>query len=187
MGAVLLLGDAAHAIVPFYGQGVNAAFEDCVVFDSLLDEHEQWAPLFVDFEKARRADTNAIAQMSLENYMELSAAVLQPDFVLRKFLALELERRFPDRFIPQYSMVTFHPEISYAQAQRRGKIQEDILAELTLGESKSAQHRLEITDFALAARLVHEKLPVFDDGSTPNSDSGAKWHDIHRRPELMRS
>ncbi|WKB56060.1 FAD-dependent monooxygenase (plasmid) [Eleftheria terrae] len=187
LGAVLLLGDAAHAIVPFYGQGVNAAFEDCVVFDSLLDKHEQWAPLFLDFEKVRRADTNAIAQMSLENYMELSAAVLQPDFVLRKFLELELERRFPDRFIPQYSMVTFHPEISYAQAQQRGKIQEDILAELTLGESKSAQHRLGITDFALAARLIHEKLPVLACGSAPNNDSSAKWHDISRRPELIRS
>ena len=182
-GAVLLLGDAAHAIVPFYGQGVNAAFEDCVVFDSLLDEHQQWAPLFVDFETVRRADANAIAQMSLENYKELCAAVLQPDFVLRKFLALELERRFPDRFIPQYSMVTFHPEISYAQAQRRGKIQEDILAELTLGEGSSAQHRLGITDFALAARLIHGKLPAFACDSTPNNASAAKWHDISGRPE----
>jgi kynurenine 3-monooxygenase len=167
-GAVLLLGDAAHAIVPFYGQGMNAAFEDCVVFDSLLDEHEQWAPLFRDFEKSRRADTNAIAQMSLENYKELSAGVLQPDFVLRKSLALELEKRFPDRFIPQYSMVTFHPEISYAQAQQRGKVQEDILEELTLGDGNSAQNPLGITDFALAARLIHEKLPVFAPNSRPN-------------------
>jgi kynurenine 3-monooxygenase len=151
-GRVLLLGDAAHAIVPFHGQGMNAAFEDCLVLDSLFDRFDTWEPLFAEFERRRRPNTEAIAQMALENYTEMRATVLDAGFVRRQSLALELERRFPGRFIPRYAMVTFHPEIAYAEALRRGGVQEQILLELDRAGGT--------TDFARAEKLISERLPA---------------------------
>ncbi|HYM43968.1 MAG TPA: FAD-dependent monooxygenase, partial [Steroidobacteraceae bacterium] len=149
-GGVLLLGDAAHAIVPFHGQGMNAAFEDCRVLDDLIGAHEHWEALFTAFERARRPNTEAIAQMALENYGEMRDAVLDARFVRLKSLAMGLERRFPDRFIPRYSMVMFHPEIPYAEALRRGALQARMLEELDAGGGGP--------DAALAERLVRERL-----------------------------
>src|SRR6201999_1038798 len=83
-GQVLMLGDAAHAIVPFHGQGMNAAFEDCRVFDSLWEQAADWESLFRAFELKRRPDAAAIAQMALENYTEMRATVLDRSFVRRK-------------------------------------------------------------------------------------------------------
>lgn len=148
-GQVLLLGDAAHAIVPFHGQGMNAAFEDCRILDGLLDRHESWEALFAAFERSRLPNTAAIAQMALENYIEMRNTVRDPAYLRRKALAMELERRFPERFIPRYSMVMFHPEISYAEALRRGAAQGEILA--TLDEQRDATGAV---DFELAERLV---------------------------------
>jgi kynurenine 3-monooxygenase len=151
-GQVLLLGDAAHAIVPFHGQGMNAAFEDCAELDALLGRHGDWQALFGEFERARRPNAAAIAQMALENYTEMRDAVLDARFVRRKAIALGLERRFPERFIPRYSMVMFHPEIPYTEALRRGALQEKLLAELDPGAGAEP-------DAALAARLISERLP----------------------------
>ncbi len=151
-GRVLLLGDAAHAIVPFHGQGMNAAFEDCAALDELLAAGGDWATLFAQFEGLRRPNAAAIAQMALENYAEMRDAVLDAGFVRRKALAMALERRFPERFIPRYSMVMFHPEIPYAEALRRGALQAQLLEELDAAADGAA-------DGALAARLVSERLP----------------------------
>jgi kynurenine 3-monooxygenase len=145
-GRVLLLGDAAHAIFPFHGQGMNAAFEDCLVFDDLLGEHRELEQLFDEFERRRRPNAEAIAQMSLENYEEMRATVLDPTFKRHQELALQLEGRFPDRFIRRYSMVMFHPEIAYAEALRRGAVQAEIIAAI--------DHEPE-----RAAALIHERLP----------------------------
>ncbi len=150
-GDVLLLGDAAHAIVPFHGQGMNAAFEDCAELDSLLESAGSWPELFARFEQARRDNSAAIARMAVENYLEMRDAVLDPGFLRRKALALALERRFPERFIPRYSMVMFHPEISYAEARARGAVQEDLLQELDTAAAGA--------DSTLAARLVSARLP----------------------------
>jgi kynurenine 3-monooxygenase len=116
-GDVLLLGDAAHAIVPFHGQGMNCAFEDCAELIRLMDEHHGWAGLFEAFEHERRPNTDAIAQMALENYQEMRAAVLDPEYRRKKKTAEELERQDPN-VIPRYSKVMFHPEISYSSALR---------------------------------------------------------------------
>ena len=158
-GKVLLLGDAAHAIVPFHGQGMNAAFEDCRVFDELLDRHEDWDALFAELERARRPNTEAIAQMALENYVEMRDAVLDARFARLKGLGLALERRFPDRFIPRYSMVMFHPEITYAEALRRGALQARLLEELDPGDGAGPGAA---ADFSRAERLVHERLPPIE-------------------------
>lgn len=160
-GQVLLLGDAAHAIVPFHGQGMNAAFEDCRVLDGLLDRHDSWSALFADFEHSRLADTAAIAQMALENYLEMRDSVRDPAYLRRKALAMALERRFPDRFIPRYSMVMFHPEISYAEALRRGAVQEKILEELDDGRPPENM-RIDRAQALIAERLdlIREAPPL---------------------------
>jgi kynurenine 3-monooxygenase len=124
-GRVLLLGDAAHAIVPFHGQGLNCGFEDCRLLDRQLAGAD--ARVLVNFEGGRRPDTDAIAAMALENYVEMRDGVRSALFAPRQRLAAELERAFPGRFIPRYSMVMFHPEIPYAEAQRRGAAQQHLL------------------------------------------------------------
>ncbi len=126
-GRTLLIGDAAHAIVPFHGQGLNCGFEDCLVLDALLQKHPDVAQAFAHFEAERRINTDAIAQMALENYQEMRDTVRSADFESRKTLANELERLYPQRFIPRYSMVMFHPEIPYVDALQRGIAQERLL------------------------------------------------------------
>jgi kynurenine 3-monooxygenase len=149
---VLLIGDAAHAIVPFHGQGMNAAFEDCAVLDALIAEHgPNFGVVVPRFEAARRENAEAIAAMALENYREMRDRVRDPDFERRSVLAFELERRFPGRFIPRYSMVMFHPEISYAEARRRGSVQAEILD--AAGAAPNPSEALESASALVEARL----------------------------------
>ncbi|HMB74304.1 MAG TPA: NAD(P)/FAD-dependent oxidoreductase [Gammaproteobacteria bacterium] len=156
----LLIGDAAHAIVPFHGQGMNAAFEDIAELDALIDDCPRaaagWERLFEEFERTRIARTNAIADMALENYREMRDSVRDPAFTLQRELALELERRFPDRFASRYSMVMFRPELSYTQAQDRGSRQSGILRELTRDAAS-----LDDVDFERAAGLLAQ-LPQLE-------------------------
>lgn len=156
-GKVLLIGDAAHAIVPFHGQGMNAAFEDCAALDELVASSQDWSGAFAAFEAQRRPHADAIAQMALENYIEMRDTVRDPAFARHKALSLELERRFPDRFIPRYSMVMFHPEIAYGEALQRGKVQSEILQALDSRRMPGGD-----ADYALAARLVNERLSSLD-------------------------
>jgi len=156
-GKVLLLGDAAHAIVPFHGQGMNCAFEDVAVLDALLGQHTDFDALFAAFMHARRPDTDAIAQMALENYLEMRDTVLDPVFLRHKALASCLERRFPERFIPRYSMVMFHPEIGYAEALHRGAVQEALLARIDASHPGADPE--EIADLAVIRELVEARLP----------------------------
>jgi kynurenine 3-monooxygenase len=145
---LLLIGDAAHAIVPFHGQGLNCGFEDCVLLADLLARHESALSACAEFERSRRPNTDAIAAMAIENYQEMRARVLAPDFAMRKQLALDLEQRFPQRFIPRYSMVMFHADIPYAEAFRRGALQESVIDALVAAGAGA--------ESALAAQLVNE-------------------------------
>jgi kynurenine 3-monooxygenase len=104
--------------VPFHGQGMNCAFEDCAELMRLMDEHHGWPVLFAAFEHARRPNTDAIAQMALENYVEMREAVLDPEYRRQKALAEAKQAEDPD-FIPRYSMVMFHPEIPYSEVVER--------------------------------------------------------------------
>jgi kynurenine 3-monooxygenase len=150
---LLLIGDAAHAITPFHGQGMNCAFEDCRELVALLGAATDWSGAFRRFEQERRPHTNAIADMAIENYLEMRDTVRDPQFHLQRALSLELERRFPKRFVPRYSMVMFHDEIPYAVAMERGRIQNKILAQLTRNVSTLAA-----VDFQAAQRMIDERL-----------------------------
>jgi kynurenine 3-monooxygenase len=119
-GEVLLLGDAAHAIVPFHGQGMNCAFEDCVELEGMLGTDAGFEDVFSEFETRRKPNTDAIAKMALENYFEMREAVIDPAYRARKKAAEALEKRDANA-IPRYSMVMFHPEISYADAFARSR------------------------------------------------------------------
>lgn len=157
-GNVLLLGDAAHAIVPFHGQGMNLAFEDCVLLDHIVTElGSDWANVFASFEAEQLANANAIADMALDNYVEMRDTVRDPKFALRKELAFELERRLPERFIPRYSMVMFHEDIPYLTAQRRGEVQKALLEEFTASATTLAD-----VDIEAAAQAVTRRLPPID-------------------------
>jgi kynurenine 3-monooxygenase len=149
---LVLIGDAAHAIVPFHGQGMNCGFEDCVELDALLDSTD-WASACSSFQLQRKPNTDAIADMALENYIEMRDTVRDPKFQIQQALSLELERRFPSRFIPRYSMVMFHHDISYSEAFERGKIQKQILQELTLNAAS-----IEDVDYERAAQMITERL-----------------------------
>jgi kynurenine 3-monooxygenase len=152
-GRALLVGDAAHAIVPFHGQGMNCGFEDAVELAELLVEHhEDLAWTFAEFERRRRPNAEAIAAMALENYVEMRDSVADAGFLLRRELGRVLAERHPDRFMPRYSMVTF-TRMPYAQAFARGAIQDALLRELTAGHDALAQ-----VDLALADTLVRERL-----------------------------
>jgi kynurenine 3-monooxygenase len=118
-GNVVLLGDAAHAIVPFYGQGANAAFEDCVVLDECMRRHApRWEAAFADFERRRKPHTDALAELAVENFLEMRDRVASRRFRTRKKLEQQLHRAFPKAFIPLYTMVTF-TRTPYAQARAR--------------------------------------------------------------------
>lgn len=149
----LLLGDAAHAIVPFFGQGINCGFEDCTVLLQLLDRQgADWECVFREFEQARKPNTDAIADLAVENFVEMRDRVGDPRFLFRKKVELALEAEYPQWFVPKYAMVTFH-RIPYATALQRGQVQDRILNELCDGVSK-----IEDLDWNKAASLIKTKL-----------------------------
>jgi len=127
----LLIGDAAHAIVPFYGQGMNAGFEDCHILNQLLEQHQDdWDSALTDFQTQRKKDTDAIAQLALDNFIEMRDLVADADFLLRKKIEARLHELYPTQWIPQYSMVTFHENIRYSEAYALGQKQKRIMDEV---------------------------------------------------------
>ncbi len=151
----LLIGDAAHAIVPFHGQGMNCGFEDCFELNRLLDEHnDDWHKVMDLYTDVRKDNANAIADMALDNYIEMRDSVRDPKFHLKKAIAFELERAYPRQFIPRYSMVSFS-HIPYAQAQQRGVIQAQILNELSQGIEN-----VEEFDRDHADQLIKQQLDI---------------------------
>ena len=153
-GRALLIGDAAHAIVPFHGQGMNCGFEDAVeLADLLLAAGSDFATAFAEFQHRRKPNADAIAAMALENYVEMRDSVADARFLLMRALERQLAARQPGRFVPRYWMVTFS-RLPYSVAFERGEIQSGILRELTQDKSELAQ-----VDLALADRLIDERLP----------------------------
>jgi kynurenine 3-monooxygenase len=145
-----LIGDAAHAIVPFYGQGMNCAFESCREFIDVFEKETNVGEALAKFGAMRKVNTDAIAEMALENFIEMRDKVGDPRFLLKKEIARKLSIDFPDDFVDQYSLVTFK-QTPYSFAQRVGKKQTELLDSLTCGVD-----RIEKVDWDRAAKLVKD-------------------------------
>jgi kynurenine 3-monooxygenase len=127
----LLIGDAAHGIVPFFGQGMNAGFEDCRVLNDLLNTYQDdWEKVLPEFQSQRKPDADAIAQLALDNFIEMRDLVDDPRFILRKKIETKLHQLFPDKWVPLYSMVTFHENTRYSEALKTGQKQKAIMDEV---------------------------------------------------------
>ena len=151
----VLVGDSAHAIVPFHGQGMNLALGSCRMLDKALTETpDDPAGAFARFEADRKPDADAIADMALENYIEMRSDVVDPNYQLRRALALELSRRYPDRITHRYGMVMF-TTLSYAEARRRAAEQSKVFDLLMAGATS-----LDDIDFDRAAGLVEALGPL---------------------------
>jgi kynurenine 3-monooxygenase len=126
-----LIGDAAHAIVPFFGQGMNAGFEDCSVLNNLIEEYQHnWSDILSNFQSLRKPDADAIADLAVNNFIEMRERTADPKFLLQKKIEARLHEHHPDIWIPAYSQVTFSPHIRYSEALRNSQRQEAIMQEV---------------------------------------------------------
>ncbi len=130
-GKVALIGDASHAIVPFYGQGMNSGFEDCLVFDQLLEKHgTNWEPLFEEYQQLRKPDGDAIADLAMRNFVEMRDLTGDADFLLQKKIEARFAEKYPERWTPLYSLVTFSAQTRYSEAQALGQKQDEVMAQI---------------------------------------------------------
>lgn len=168
---VLLVGDSAHAIVPSYGQGANCGFEDCAILaDCLAASPGDWGAVFRDFERRRKADADAIAELALEHFDELQVWVGDPTFLRRKAIERRAQALFPDRFQSLYNMVSF-TTLSYGEARTRAAEQQgliDQLLERANGSAGLAPEAADIEGGALDDAIRHavSQLPTRSDDPT---------------------
>ncbi|MFU8804109.1 MAG: FAD-dependent oxidoreductase [Bradymonadaceae bacterium] len=156
-GRVLLVGDAAHGIVPFFGQGLNSGFEDCSVLNDLLNEHDSLDAVFETFSRTRKPDADAIADMALENFVEMSEKVGLPGFLMRKKVEAILERELGPLYRSRYAMVMYS-HIPYHVAFEIGEVQKEILVELSRDLEAP-----EDVDIDAARRLIESRLqPLYE-------------------------
>ena len=149
-GKNLILGDAAHAIVPFYGQGMNASFEDVFEFDAALKAHKgKWEATFVSFQQKRKKDTDGIADLAIDNFHEMKDHVANPVFQQKRTLEMALETALPNTYFSKYSMVTFREDMGYNQAMLLGRAQDKAILEMI--EKKQLDLELPIVE-------LHEKI-----------------------------
>jgi len=125
-----LMGDSSHAIVPFYGQGMNSGFEDCSVLDELIEKHDHnWDEILPEFQQKRKPDADAIAELALRNYIEMRDLVADPEFLLRKKIENRFYEKHPDKWMPLYSQVTFS-HIPYDEALKKGREHDRIMEKI---------------------------------------------------------
>ena len=126
-----LIGDAAHAIVPFFGQGMNCGFEDCVVLNSLIDKHqENWEDILAEYQHLRKPDGDAIADLALTNFVEMRDKIADPKFLMQKKIEAAFSKKHPDKWTPAYAQVTFSPHIRYSEALKNSIKQESIMQQI---------------------------------------------------------
>ncbi|WP_035565051.1 FAD-dependent oxidoreductase [Hymenobacter sp. IS2118] len=156
---VLLLGDASHAMVPFYGQGMNAGFEDCRVLNDLLDQHGDaaWPAIFSEFQTQRKPNADAMADLALYNFTEMRDRVADPRFLLQKKIEAKISQQFPGRWTPLYSQVTFS-HTPYAEAWAAGQRQDAIMARLMPGIQTEADFDLPAVQELVAQEMRQKDL-----------------------------
>ena len=154
-GRAVLAGDAAHAIVPFYGQGMNCGFEDCVALDALIAGGGDWEQVFSTFSRSRKPHADAIADMAVENFIEMRDKVADPRFLLEKAIEKKLLNAFPGEFVSRYTLVSFSL-VPYGVAYRVGELAQGIVSELADGLS-----RPEDVDLDRAATLIRARLTPY--------------------------
>ncbi|WP_248723737.1 NAD(P)/FAD-dependent oxidoreductase [Seonamhaeicola sp. ML3] len=162
-GNTLLMGDAAHAIVPFYGQGMNASFEDVVEFDKILDKKlGDWESIFKAYEKTRKKDTDAIADLAIDNYYEMRDHVANPIFKEKRKLEMALEKEFPEDYASKYALVTFNDAIGYEKAMLRGRAQDKAILNMLSQEHtdlfSDLKSTLEMVKKETEAILTEDKI-----------------------------
>ncbi|AUC85113.1 kynurenine 3-monooxygenase [Polaribacter sp. ALD11] len=153
----LLIGDSSHAIVPFYGQGMNASFEDVFVLDEILNQNlGDWESVFKTYQKARKHDTDAIADLAIDNFHEMKNHVANPLFKEKRKIEMDLEKAFPSEYSSKYSLVTFNENIGYNEAMKRGRAQDKAL--LNLIADDTIHTHLDMTKKEL--KVILEKVIV---------------------------
>ncbi|MES2850263.1 MAG: FAD-dependent monooxygenase, partial [Bacteroidota bacterium] len=126
-----LIGDAAHAIVPFFGQGMNCGFEDCRILNGLIDKHsDNWNLILDEYQTLRKPDADAIAELALNNFVEMRDKVGDPKFLLQKKIEAAFSKKYPGKWTPAYSQVTFSPQIRYSDALKNSIKQEAIMQDV---------------------------------------------------------
>src|SRR6056297_166466 len=146
---VALVGDSAHAIVPFYGQGMNAGFEDIYVLNQLIEKHSNdWETIFMEYQRSRKPNADAIAELSYRNFMEMSSKTADPSFLLQKKIEKRFAAKYPNKWIPAYSRVTFSDR-PYSEALAIGDAQEELMQEVmqmpnitTVWDSKAVEEKI---------------------------------------------
>lgn len=152
-----LIGDAAHGIVPFFGQGMNAGFEDCSVLNSLLEKYgDEWIKILQEFEKIRKPDADAIADLALNNFVEMRDKVADPKFLLQKKIEGRFSAKYPDKWTPAYAMVTFRPDIRYSEALQKGNAQQQIMDEIMSIDNIDAIWDSESIENKILSKLSNE-------------------------------
>jgi len=171
----LLLGDAAHAIVPFYGQGMNASFEDVFVLDEILNhfecnrEIEDWNSVFKTYQKARKKDTDAIADLAIDNFYEMRDHVANSMFKEKRKIEMDLEKHFPAHYFSKYSLVTFNEHIGYEEAMKKGRAQDKALLNLIAGETVQTHQNMTRDEL----KIILDKI-MTETGEILKEDSIAK-------------
>jgi kynurenine 3-monooxygenase len=157
LNKTLLIGDSSHAIVPFYGQGMNASFEDVFVLDEVLNQDlGDWESVFKVYQKTRKKDTDAIADLAIDNFHEMKNHVANPLFKEKRKIEMDLEKAFPTEYFSKYSLVTFNEHIGYNEAMNRGRAQDKAL--LNMLAENAIHTNLEMTTEEL--RVILDKVIV---------------------------
>lgn len=160
---VALIGDAAHAMVPFYGQGMNCGFEDCRVLNELITEHQHdWSTIFPAYQAARKINADAITELAKRNFIEMSELSGQASFLLQKKIEAEFHQRHPELWTPLYSMVTFSPLLPYSEALAIGDIQHKIMQQIM---------RIPDIEVCWQEEFVYQKLLQLTEAAFKKEDS----------------
>jgi kynurenine 3-monooxygenase len=160
-GHTLLMGDAAHAIVPFYGQGMNASFEDVAELDAVIETYEKgnldWEKIFSEFQKQRKKNTDAISDLAIDNYYEMRDHVDDENFIKKRKIEMALEKNFSTQYFSKYSLVTFNEAIGYHEAMTKGRAQDQVLLHLIdhgeIDETSSLEYILETVEKETSKKL----------------------------------